>query len=501
MICVSIGRTRHKMVVLEHRALAQRGAQLVELRLDWLSNTPDLGFLLNERPTPVVVTCRRPEDQGRWGGSEEQRQALLRAAIVAGAEYVDIEEDIAPNIRRYGKTKRIISYHNFTETPEDLEDIHERLSKLDPDVVKIVTMANSSIDSVRLLRLVSGAKIPTAGFCMGEMGLLSRVLCGRYGSPFTYCSFSSERELAPGQISFDEMVNVYHFDHIDRNTHIFGVLGDPIAHSLSPLVQNAAFAADGYNGVYLPLRVFKQAIAKTLEEFRWLDVRGYSVTIPHKEAVLDEFPRHDDMVDDIGAANTLYRDSRLHWRAANTDYEAALAALRSSLEERGGGEADLRGKKVLILGAGGAARAIGLGLVRAGCGVTVTSRTHARAVSLAERLGCQQIQWENRGAVFADILVNCTPVGMFPHLDESPFAMNWFRDDLIVFDTVYNPENTLFLKEARAHSCRTISGIEMFVRQAALQYEYFTGRAAPIDAMREALRLGISPLGREHGPV
>src|SRR5579862_6389589 len=118
MICVSIGRTRHKMVVLEHRALAQRGAQLVELRLDWLSNTPDLGFLLNERPTPVVVTCRRPEDQGRWRGSEEQRQALLRAAIVAGAEYVDIEEDIAPNIRRYGKTKRIISYHNFTETPE-----------------------------------------------------------------------------------------------------------------------------------------------------------------------------------------------------------------------------------------------------------------------------------------------------------------------------------------------------------------------------------------------
>jgi 3-dehydroquinate dehydratase / shikimate dehydrogenase len=480
------------MVVAEHRALAERGAQLVELRLDWLANQPDLHVLLAERPTPVICTCRRAPEQGRWRGSEEQRQALLRAAIASGADYVDIEADIAGGIKRYGKTKRIISYHNFEETPEDLEEIHERLAKLDPDIVKIVTMANSPVDSVRMLRLVADAKVPTLGFCMGEMGLLSRVLCGRYGSPFTYCSFSSEREFAPGQISFDEMNNVYHFDRINRQTHIFGVLGDPIKQTLSPLVQNAAFEADGYNGVYLPLRVFRQALAETLEEFQWLEVRGYSVTIPHKEAVLEEIKRHDEMVDEIGAANTLYRDSRLHWRAANTDYEGALAALRANLQEHGASESDLRGKKVLILGAGGAARAIGLGLVHAGCGVTVSGRTHSRTVSLAERLGCQQIQWENRGAVFADILVNCTPVGMFPDVDETPFPMNWFRDDMIVFDTVYNPENTLFLKQARQHSCRTITGIEMFVRQAALQYEYFTGRAAPIDAMRDALRRGIS---------
>ncbi len=183
MICVSIGRTRHKMVVLEHRALAARGAQFVELRLDWLQNTPDLGFLLNERPTPVIVTCRRPPDQGRWRGSEEQRLTLLRAAVVAGAEYVDLEHDIAHLVRRYGKTKRVISYHNFEETPEELEDLHEKLSKLDPDIVKIVTMANSPVDAVRMLRLVHEAKVPTVGFCMGEMGFLSRVLCGRYGRP------------------------------------------------------------------------------------------------------------------------------------------------------------------------------------------------------------------------------------------------------------------------------------------------------------------------------
>jgi 3-dehydroquinate dehydratase/shikimate dehydrogenase len=236
MICVSIGRTRHKMVVLEHRALAEQGAQLVELRLDWLANTPDLSFLLAERPTPVVMTCRRPQDQGRWRGSEEQRLALLRAAIVAGVEYVDIEEDVAGSIRRYGNTKRIISYHNFTETPEDLEDIHERLTKCDPDVVKIATMANSTIDAVRMLRLVADSKVPTVGFCMGEMGLMSRVLCGKYGAPFTYASFSQERELAPGQIPFKQMREVYHYDRIDANTRVFGVLGDPISQTLSPIV-------------------------------------------------------------------------------------------------------------------------------------------------------------------------------------------------------------------------------------------------------------------------
>jgi 3-dehydroquinate dehydratase/shikimate dehydrogenase len=494
MICVSIGRTRHKMVVLEHRALAARGAQFVELRLDWLQNTPDLGFLLNERPTPVIVTCRRPQDQGRWRGSEDQRLTLLRAAIVQGAEYVDLEHDIAQAVRRYGNAKRVISYHNFEETPEELEDIHEKLSGLDPDIVKIVTMANSPVDAIRMLRLVHESKVPTVGFCMGEMGLVSRLLCGRYGAPFSYASFSSERELAPGQISFDEMRDVYRYDRIDKQTQVYGVLGDPVAHSLSPLVQNAAFDAAKFNGVYLPFRVFRQFLGQTLDEFQWLGVRGYSVTLPHKEAVLEEIPRHDDMVDDIGAANTLYRDERLLWHAANTDYESALTALRIAMTRESGAVEELGGKKVLILGAGGAARAIGLGLVLAGCGVTVSSRTHARAVSLAQRLGCQQIQWENRGAVFADILVNCTPVGMFPNVDDTPFPMNWFRDDMIVFDTVYNPENTLFLKQAREHSCRTVSGIEMFVRQAALQYEYFTGQGAPVDVMRETLRRGISPL-------
>ena len=493
MICVSIGRTRHKMVLAEHRALAERGAELVELRLDWLSQTPDVNRLLAERPTPVVVTCRRRSDKGHWNESEDQRQTVLRAAIVAGAEYVDIEDDIAKSIPRYGESRRIISHHNFDETPDDLEKIYKRMCDLDPDIVKLVTMANRPEDSVRLLKLVDSAKIPTVAFCMGELGLASRLLCGKYGSPFTYATFSSERTLAPGQLSFEEMTETYRFDRIGQDTRVFGVLGDPLAHSHSPLIHNAAFNANGVDAVYLPLRVPADGLLKTLEAFEWLEIDGYSVTIPHKEAVLELATTRDATVEHLGAANTLCRSGERDWVASNTDLPAAITTLKVALES-GDGSHSLKGRKCLVLGAGGAARAVAGGLIEAEAAVIVSGRTRQRASELASELGCQEIGWENRGAQFADVLVNCTPVGMHPNVNESPFQPQWLDDNTLVFDTVYNPENTLLIKQARERGCPTVSGIEMFIRQAALQHELFTDQIAPLDVMREALRRGISAI-------
>lgn len=489
-ICVSLGRTRHSMVVAEHQALAQRGAELVELRLDWLSKAPDLGRLLTQRPTPVVITCRRPADGGRWKETEDKRQALLRQAIVSGVEYVDLEEDIATKIRRYGKTKRIVSYHNFNGTPNDLEERYGRMCELDADVIKVVTMAQSPRDNVRLLQLMEGAKIPTVAFCMGEFGLISRILCAKYGAPFSYATFNVDRVLAPGQISFDEMRNLYRYEQINAQTEVFGVLGDPIAHSYSPRIHNAAFRHDQRNAVYLPMRVPAEELDETLEAYSWLDVRGYSVTIPHKERAMRLANFRDDIVEDIGAANTLFRDNRNNWYAANTDLDAALSSIRMGLEMKG--DSDLAGKRVLLLGAGGVAKAIGQGVLRAGAALTVTNRTKQRGADLAKQLGCQFVAWENRGAAYVDVLVNCTPIGMSPNMNETPFQANWIREGTVVFDTIYNPESTLLLKEARERGCHCVSGLEMFVNQAAAQYQCFTRQAAPIDVMREALRKGIS---------
>lgn len=481
------------MMLAEHRALAERGAELVELRLDWLSHSPDLGRLLQDRPTPVVITCRRPRDKGLWKQTEEQRLTLLRSAIVSGAEYVDLEEDVAPKIPRYGKTKRIVSYHNFDKTPTNLEEIHGRLAKLDPDVVKIVTMANSPQDNVRMLRLVKAAKVPTVGFCMGEFGIPSRILTGRYGAPFTYATFHKERTMAPGQLAFEEMRDIYRYDSINAQTEIFGVVADPVAHSLSPLLHNTAFAHAGLNSVYLPLRVPRDQFAEAVRDFEWLGIRGYSVTLPHKEAVVQFTDNYEGPVQEIGAANTLFKDREGAWKAANTDYDAALESLTAALPEpTGDGGHPLAGRKVLMLGAGGVARAIGMGVIKNGGGLLIANRTKARAEELAKRLNCLLVQWENRGAVFADVLVNCTSVGMHPKVDESPFMENWLREGMVVFDTIYNPERTLLIKQARDRGCQTVTGVEMFVRQAARQFELFTGKLAPLEVMRQTLRRAIS---------
>lgn len=492
MICVTIGRTRHRMVLAEHKALAERGAELMELRLDWIARSPDVHRLLKDRPTPVVVTCRRPQDGGRFRGSDEERLKLLRHAIVDGAEYVDLEADIAGKVPRYGKTKRIVSHHDFEQTPDNLEEIHAQLCKLDPDVVKIVTMANSPRDNVRMLQLVAHADVPTVGFCMGDYGVPSRILCGKYGAPFTYATFSKDRVMAPGQVAFDEMKKLYRYDSINRETQVFGVLGDPIGHSWSPLLHNLAFKRLGINAVYLPMRVPPEEFVETLKEFEFLGVQGYSVTIPHKEAALGFAAEADEAAREIGAANTLFRNDQGLWCARNTDYDAALDSIRIGLAAKN--ETSLSGQRVLMLGAGGVARAIGLGVSREGAALALTNRSKDRGIKLAEELNCQFVTWNNRGAQYADILVNCTPIGMSPNMNETPFEQNWLRDGMVVFDTIYNPENTLLLKEARQHDCHVVSGIEMFIRQAAAQFKYFTGRDAPLDDLRTTLRRGISPV-------
>lgn len=492
MICVTIGRTRHKMVVAEHRALAERGAEFVELRLDWITRSPDVQRLLKDRPTPVVITCRRPQDGGRFRGTEEQRMLLLRHAIVDGAEYVDLEEDIAGKVPRYGTTKRIVSHHDFERTPDDLEEIHARLCKLDPDVVKIVTMANSPRDNVRMLQLIAHADVPTVGFCMGDCGMLSRVLCGKYGAPFTYASFSKDRVMAPGQIAFDEMKKLYRFDDINPETDIFGVLGDPIGHSWSPLLHNLAYRKAGINAVYVPMRVPPEEFDETLKEFEFFGVQGYSVTIPHKEAALTFAAEADEAAEEIGAANTLFKNGQGNWCASNTDYDAALEALHLGLRAKG--EESLNGLRVLLLGAGGAARAIGLGIIHEGGVLTISNRSKDRGSRLAKELNCQFVTWANRGAQYADVIINCTPVGMFPNLNETPYEHNWLRDGMVVFDTIYNPETTLLLKQARERDCHVVSGLEMFIRQASAQFKLFTGREAPLDELRKILRRGMSPV-------
>jgi len=491
MICVSIGRGRHQHVIAEHRHLVSQGAQLVEIRLDYLQGEVNIRRLLADRPCPVVISCRREEDGGKFTGTEEQRVLLLRTAVAEGADYIDLEEDIAGGIPRFGTTKRIVSLHDFRKTPENLSAVHRRISQLDPDIIKICTMANHPHDNLRMLRLVHQSEIPTVGLCMGDIGVPSRVLTGRFGSPFSFATFHSERALAPGQLSFDQMKDIYRYDQITPETEVFGVIADPIGHSLSPLIHNAAFAHLGMNRVYIPIRVPREDLPQFINDAPEFGIKGLSVTIPHKEAVIPKLTEAERAVHDIGAANTIVFDGP-HRRGYNTDYRAAMTSLEEVVEPPAGQEKFLEGKTALILGAGGVGKAIAHGLLRRGAKVVLSDGDPQRALDMAQRLDCRAVDWNVRHTISADLLVNCTPIGMHPDVDESPYPKHHLRPSMVVFDAVYNPENTLLIKDARSRSCRVVTGVEMFVRQACLQFEWFTGEPGPHDLMRDVVRRAIA---------
>lgn len=489
-LCVTIGRGRHRHLIAEHKHLAEQGCKLVELRLDFLMTPPNLKRLLPERPCPVIVTCRREKDGGRWTKPEEERQMLLRQAIASGVEYVDLEEDIAASIPRFGKTKRIISYHNFQETPEDLNALHKRLSDLNADVVKIATMAHGPHDNIRLLRLMRNARIPTVAICMGEYGQPSRVLAARCGAPFSYATFHAERTMAPGQLTYQQMKEIFRYEKINADTEVYAVIADPVAHSLSPQIHNAAFDKLGLNKVYVPFRVPPEELGQFLIDCREFGIKGLSVTIPHKEEVIHHIDRFDEASQEIGACNTVIWKDDLKV-GHNTDYKAAM----NSLDKVFGGHegaSGLKGKPALVLGAGGVARAIVLGLKRREADIIIANRTPERADELATFCKGKSIAWSLRHTVKADLVVNCTPIGMHPNVDDAPLEAKYIRRDQVVFDTVYNPENTLFIKQANELGCEVITGIDMFVGQAALQFKHFTGHDAPTNTMRDVVRRAIS---------
>ena len=487
MICVSIGRGRHRHVIAEHRHLVEQGARLVELRLDYINGEVNIKRLVTGRPCPVVITCRRPADGGKYVGSEEQRQLLLRTAISEGVEYVDLEQDIAAMIPRFGKTKRIVSYHDFRKTPDNLEELHGRLCELDPDVIKFAVMGNHPHDNLRVLKLSRQSKVPTMAVCMGDIGIPTRILAGKYGSPFTFATFHHERTLAPGQLSFQQMTEIYHYDDINPETEVYGVAADPIAHSLSPLIHNAAFRHLGMNKVYIPFRVPREDISRFIEDAPQLGIRGLSITIPHKEEVIKRLTDVDAAVRGIGATNTVIFNSQKRI-GYNTDYNAAMSSLEEVLRSEGmqAEEAEnlLRGKTALVLGAGGVGKAVVYGLCRRGAHVIISDAVPRKAVTLAKNFNCRSIDWAARHTQSVDLLFNCTPLGMHPNVDETPYDKHHLRPSMIVFDAVYNPENTLLVKDARSRNCTVITGIDMFVRQACLQFKLFTGEEGPAEVMR-----------------
>ena len=314
--------------------------------------------------------------------------------------------------------------------------------------------------------------------------------------PYTYSTFSEDRIIAPGMLVYEDLLGLYHYDQINKETAVYGIIGNPLGHSLSPLVHNRSFLEQNINAVYVPFQIDDASVADLVRLAPEFGLRGVSVTIPHKVAVMSHLTKIDPAVEKIGACNTVvFRKGEC--LGYNTDYIAAMAGIETTL---GGSVSDeesvLRNKTALVLGAGGAGKALGYGLAHRGALVTLTDIDAERAIELSQHLICEHVKWDMRGSIQPDIIVNCTPLGMYPNTDETPYPKSSLRTSMLVFDAVYNPENTLLIKSAKEKGCRVVTGVEMFVGQACYQFRLFTGQKASAAKIRLLVKEAIVRMNR-----
>ncbi|QEL15847.1 shikimate dehydrogenase [Limnoglobus roseus] len=498
-VAVVIGRTRHKMIVVELEEAAKRGAQFIELRLDFLSKAVDFKRLAPHKRCPWLATFRRVTEGGRHPCTEDERLAVMRQAIASGHfEWADLETDVADGVKRFGKVRRLISYHNMKETPEDLDSIYERMLRQDGDVYKLAVMTNTVADVERVLKIQKHAPKPTIIFGMGDLGLPTRYTALKYGAPWIYAAFNRERGIAPGLPAFDDFKTTYPVRSINASTEFFGVLGDPVGHSFSPVLHNHMYLRNKTNAIYLPFRVTRGTLAEALKVYEAVPVSGFSVTIPHKEDAATLATEKEAFVQLSGAANTLVRRPNGEFFAANTDYVAAIESLKANLLSwyPDGDAPALNQLSAIVLGTGGVARAIAHALHKEGVHLTIAARNMDKGAAIADEVHCKVVDWQGRHNVSHDIVINCTPVGMHPNVNESPYHKSALTSGKIIFDTIYNPETTLLVREARENGCKVITGVDMFVRQAARQIELFTQVVPNVEKMREIMRKALSPITR-----
>jgi 3-dehydroquinate dehydratase/shikimate dehydrogenase len=483
-ICVAIqAATPAEMMARAETALKQ--AKLLEFRLDSLAEPASAlarvkSFLARHAGVTAIATCRRKANTGGFGGSLEDELGILLKAARAGCRMVDLEvesaEEASPaRLEKFRGALRsagaalLVSFHDFSRT-RGLEQAADRIAAFEPDFVKVVSTAQTLADNLAVLRLIEGRSAATrvVGIAMGEEGLVSRVLGPRQGAAFTFASLEDGTETAPGQVSALTLRRLYRADKLNQETRIFGVAGNPIAHSLSPLLHNTAFQREGMNAVLLPLKV--RAVGDLLSLLLELPLSGAAVTMPLKQEVIKYLAQMDPLVERIGACNTLRVSGDLKLHGYNTDVEGVVRPLRKRMR--------LKGARVAVLGAGGAARAAVFGLVEAGAEVFVVNRTHEKALALARAAKAKALKQEQLRKQEFDVMINSTPCGMAGSKQPLPLAEDELNAGL-VFDMVYNPLETPLLKLAKSRGIATIGGLEMFVQQGARQFEIWTGKTAP----------------------
>lgn len=487
-VCLAVTATDPTDLVEKAEGLV-RDNPFLELRLDYLTRPglaiPKIKYFLEIHPHVVVIaTCRRAANGGKFKGSIASQLDVLTKAAGAGCQIVDVEFQTAQKVKPdqlqklRSRAALVLSFHDFRATRK-LEETLGQMKKYPADFYKVVSTATTLYDNVGMMKFLEkeSDRHSLVGLCMGEQGLISRVLGVRAGSAFTFAAVNLNEQTAPGQVTARELQSVYRIEQVDAATRVYGVAGDPIAHSLSPVVMNTAMRRENVNAVYLALH------AKTLKDLlacvRDIPIHGLSITMPYKEEILEHLDNNDSHTAKIGACNTVVRaqDGKLY--GFNTDTAGVVRPLEQRIV--------IENARVLVLGAGGAARAAVWGLKERGAEVYILNRSAPPAQKLARQAHARTIKRVDLKKLAFDVIINATPVGM-ENTRESPLEEGEINAKY-VFDMIYDPPETRLLKLARARGAQIIPGIEMFVHQAARQFEIWTGKPAPWDDMLRAVTI------------
>ena len=489
-VCLAIsGDTVEDQIAIAE--LMARDNPFLEFRLDYLKQplaalSKIHRFLETHQYITAVGTCRRAENGGKFKGTLAAQLEVLTKAHAAGCLIVDLELQSAAKAkpdaiaRLRGRAGLILSFHDFRAT-RNLDETLEKMLKIPADFYKIVGTATTLADNVAMMKFLQAqsGKYALVGLCMGEQGVISRVLGVRAGSVFTFGAVNEDLKTAPGQISARDLRNIYRIDQVDAATRIYGVAGDPVEHSLSPIIMNAALRRENVNAVYLPLH------AKTMKDLMQcvsgIPLHGMSITMPYKQSILTHLDNTDAHTTKVGACNTVVRGQEGKLYGFNTDVAGVLRPLEQRIT--------IDKAKALVLGAGGAARAAVFGLKERGAEVWVLNRTSAKGQKLARQAKAHSIKRADLRKVAFDVIINATPVGM-GNTRDCPLKDQEIQAR-VVFDMVYDPGETHLLQVARAKGIAVIPGIEMFVQQAARQFEIWTGKPAPAADMLHAVTIAL----------
>ncbi len=478
-ICISICEST-SLKAAESAARAAEWADLVEIRADFIQDL-DLDLLFRVKPRPVIFTLRSRQEGGVYPGPERQRLETILEAARRGADYVDVEFSAFWQVVLQGVpgSQVILSCHNFEETPSGLEELLKTMAASGAGTLKIAVRARCLADNLRIAKLLERARernIKLCALAMGREGLPSRILGPSWGSWMTFASLPGGEATADGQSPADTLAHLYRVRDISAGTRLYGVLGKPLEHSFSPLIHNAAFAARGADAVLLPLEAVD--FDDFLRFHAEVPLQGVAVTLPYKEAAHAAASSISVAAEQTGAVNTMILKLS-HWHGENTDVDGFLRPLKRRTHP---------GKmRAVVLGAGGAARAVIYALRGEGAVVCIVARDEAKARSLAGQFCAEYAPWAKLESLRWDLLVNATPVGMFPESDRSPVPANALTGEW-VYDLVYNPSETRLLKEASQRGCRIIAGSEMLLGQAWKQQCLWCGTPPPEDVMENALK-------------